>query len=199
MLRQQSEKSTGEFNKSLADFVAPRETGLADHIGAFVVTTGIGLDEIVRAYKADNDDYNAIMAEALADRLAEAFAERLHQIVRAEWGYGERRKPDPRRPGARTLSRHSSRARLSRLPRPYRKVAPLRPLNATASTGVTLTESLAMHPGSSVSGLYLAHPQADYFAVGPVERDQVTEYAARKGMPLSEVERWLSPNLNYEP
>ena len=199
MLRQQSEKSSGEFNKSLADFVAPQTTGLPDHVGGFVVTTGHGVDELVAHYKADHDDYNAIMVSALADRLAEAFAERLHRIVRAEWGYGQdenltiedmvRERYRGIRPAAGYPASpdHTEKTLLFSL------------LDATAQTGVELTESMAMHPASSVSGLYLAHPEANYFSVGQINRDQVVEYAERRGMPLNETERWLSPNLNYDP
>jgi 5-methyltetrahydrofolate--homocysteine methyltransferase len=199
MLRQQTEKSTGEFNKSLADFVAPRATGLADYVGGFVVTAGIGLDKLVADFKADNDDYNAIMAEALTDRLAEAFAERLHKIARDAWGYGadenlthedlirERYRGIRPAPGYPACPDHTEKTTLFRL------------LDAENATGVTLTESMAMYPASSVSGWYLAHPQAEYFSIGQVDRDQVTEYAKRKSMPLAEAERWLSPVLAYDP
>jgi 5-methyltetrahydrofolate--homocysteine methyltransferase len=199
MLRQQSEKSTGEFNKSLADFIAPKETGLPDYIGGFVVTTGIGVDELVAHYKADLDDYNAIMVSALADRFAEAFAERMHKIARDDWGYGaseslttedlirERYRGIRPAPGYPACPDHTEKTTLFGL------------LDATANTGVELTESMAMHPASSVSGFYLAHPEADYFAIGQLERDQVADYQVRKGIPLPDLERWLSSNLNYDP
>jgi 5-methyltetrahydrofolate--homocysteine methyltransferase len=199
MLRQQTEKSSGEFNKSLADFVAPKSTGLDDYIGAFAVTTGIGVDALATAYKAEHDDYSAILVAALADRLAEAFAERLHQIARIDWGYGRdenlttddliRERYRGIRPahGYPACPDHTEKTKLFRL------------LNAEANTGIYLTESMAMFPSSSVSGLYLGHPQAEYFAVGKVERDQVEDYAERKGLSLEEMEHALSSNLAYDP
>jgi 5-methyltetrahydrofolate--homocysteine methyltransferase len=197
-LRQQSEKSTGEYNKCLADFVAPKETGLADYMGGFAVTAGIGVDELVAAFKADHDDYNAIMTAALADRLAEAFAERLHKIVRAEWGYGkseeltnedlirERYRGIRPAPGYPACPDHTEKPALFDL------------LNAPG-VGITLTESMAMYPASSVSGWYFAHPQSEYFTVGKLNRDQIEDYATRKSMTVAEAERWLSPYLNYDP
>ncbi|MDZ4696197.1 MAG: methionine synthase [Deltaproteobacteria bacterium] len=197
-LRQQHAKES-EPNRSLSDFIAPRETGLADHIGGFAVTTGIGLTELVEQYKADNDDYNAIMAEALADRLAEAFAEYLHKRARDEWGYGKTEglsntelvseKYRGIRPAAGypACPDHTEKGTLWTL------------LDAERSTGMLLTESYAMWPGSSVSGLYFAHPEARYFSLGKIDRDQVTEYADRKRMSLTCVERWLGPNLGYNP
>jgi 5-methyltetrahydrofolate--homocysteine methyltransferase len=198
-LRQQTQKNKGEPNRSLADFIAPRETGLADHIGGFAVTTGIGLQELVEKYKAEHDDYNAIMAEALADRLAEAFAECLHQRARHEWGYGKsetlsnaeliQEKYRGIRPAAGypACPDHTEKGTLWRL------------LDAEANAGMKLTESYAMWPGSSVSGLYFAHPESQYFSLGKIDRDQVSEYAERKGMTVQEVERWLGPNLGYDP
>ncbi|HTV15406.1 MAG TPA: methionine synthase, partial [Acidobacteriaceae bacterium] len=198
-LRQQANREGSEPCRSLADFVAPRETGLADHIGAFAVTAGVGLDKLVQQFKAEHDDYNAIMAEALADRLAEAFAEYLHQRVRREWGYGaderlsrnelidEKYRGIRPAPGYPACPEHTEKATLWRL------------LDVEAKTGIRLTESFAMWPGSSVSGFYFAHPQSRYFAVGKIGRDQVADYAARKGMTVGEVERWLAPNLNYDP
>jgi 5-methyltetrahydrofolate--homocysteine methyltransferase len=198
-LRAQQQKAGGEPNRSLSDFIAPRETKLRDHIGGFAVTTGIGLKELVDQFKAQHDDYNAIMAEALADRLAEAFAECLHQRVRREWGYGKdealsnaeliQEKYRGVRPAAGypACPDHTEKGTLWRL------------LDAEKNAGMKLTESFAMWPGSSVSGLYFAHPAAQYFSLGKVDRDQTTEYAERKGMTLGEVERWLSPNLGYEP
>ncbi len=199
LLRQQSEKTSGEPNKSLADYVAPKQTKLPDTIGAFAVTTGIGLEALVAEFKAQNDDYNAIMASALADRLAEAFAEALHKEVRDEWGYGksENLTPDDLirekyrgiRPawGYPACPDHTERLTLWSL------------LDVEETIGITLTSSLAMYPGASVSGIYLAHPQAQYFAVGKIDRDQVIDYAARKKWPIEEVERWCAPVLNYDP
>ena len=184
--------------RSLVDFVAPKETGLADHIGAFAVTTGIGLKELCDQFRAENDDYNAIMAEALADRLAEAFAEYLHKRVRDEWGYGVAEglshedfiqekyrgiRPAPGYPGCPD---HTEKGPLWHL------------LDVEAKTGMRITESFAMWPGSSVSGLYFAHPESRYFSLGKIDRDQVGEYSERKGMSVAEVERWLGPNLNYD-
>jgi 5-methyltetrahydrofolate--homocysteine methyltransferase len=198
-LRQQQHKDKGEANRSLSDFIAPQSSGLADHIGGFAVTSGIGLKELVEKYKADNDDYNAIMAEALADRLAEAFAECLHKRVRAEWGYGK----------TEGLSNSELIAEKYRGIRPaagypacpdHTEKGPLwRLLDVERNAGMLLTESFAMWPGSSVSGLYFAHPEAQYFSLGKIDRDQVTEYAERKGMSVVDVERWLGPNLGYDP
>jgi 5-methyltetrahydrofolate--homocysteine methyltransferase len=198
-LRQQTLRDKGEPNRSLSDFIAPRETGLADHIGGFAVTTGIGLKELVEKYKAQHDDYTAIMAEALADRLAEAFAECLHQRVRREWGYGKaenlsnaeliQEKYRGIRPAAGypACPDHTEKGTLWQL------------LDAEAKAGIKLTESYAMWPGSSVSGLYFAHPESQYFSLGKIDRDQVADYAPRKGMTVQEVERWLGPNLGYDP
>ncbi|AGP37534.1 methionine synthase [Sorangium cellulosum] len=197
-LRQQTAKENGEPNRSLADFIAPRETGLPDHIAGFAVTAGIGLKELCERFRASYDDYNAIMAEAIADRLAEAFAECLHKRVRDEWGYGRQEdltkselieeKYRGIRPAAGypACPDHTEKGTLWRL------------LDVEKSTGIRLTESFAMWPGSSVSGLYFAHPQARYFTLGKIDRDQVVDYHARKGMTVAEVERWLGPNLNYD-
>jgi 5-methyltetrahydrofolate--homocysteine methyltransferase len=197
-LRQQASKSSGSPNRSLGDFIAPKATGLPDHLGAFAVTTGIGLKEIVERFKAQNDDYNAIMAEAIADRLAEAFAEYLHQRVRNEWGYGrsedltqtelihEKYRGIRPAPGYPACPDHTEKATLWRL------------LDVEKNTGMRLTESFAMWPGSSVSGFYFAHPASAYFGLGKIERDQAIDYAERKGMTLAEVERWLASNLNYD-
>ncbi len=198
-LRQQSDREGKEPCRSLADFIAPAETGLADHIGAFAVTSGIGLKEVTDRFRAENDDYNAIMAEALADRLAEAFAEYLHQQVRCEWGYGcnENLTPDDLihekyrgirpAPGYPACPDHTEKGAIWRL------------LDVEANTGMKLTESFAMWPGSSVSGLYFAHPESRYFSLGKIDRDQVADYAQRKAMSVSEVERWLGQSLNYTP
>jgi 5-methyltetrahydrofolate--homocysteine methyltransferase len=197
MLRQQVVKEDGTPQWSLADFVAPK--GAEDHVGAFAVTTGIGLDEVVAAYKAAHDDYNAIMAEALADRLAEAFAEYLHQRVRKEWGYGSQEQLsaedliEQRYRGIRPAGGYPA------SPDHTEKQTLWTLLDVEAKTGIRLTESCAMWPGSSVSGLYFAHPQSKYFGVGKLGRDQVTDLARRKSVPVAEMERWLGPWLAYEP
>jgi 5-methyltetrahydrofolate--homocysteine methyltransferase len=192
-------KPPGRPNLALADFVAPRDAGLPDYIGAFAVTAGLGLDEMVARFEADHDDYSAILAKALADRLAEAFAERLHQRVRTEfWGYArdealdneglvkERYQGIRPAPGYPACPDHTEKRTLFDL------------LGAEKQAGITLTESFAMLPASSVSGYYFWRPEAQYFGVGRIERDQVEEYAGRKGMDVATVERWLAPNLNYD-
>jgi 5-methyltetrahydrofolate--homocysteine methyltransferase len=198
-LRQQSEKRAGQYNQALADFIAPRGSGRIDYIGGFAVTTGIGLEELCARFERDHDDYNSIMAKALADRLAEAFAESLHKRAREEWGYGrdenlkiedlikERYRGIRPAPGYPAQPDHTEKRSLFDL------------LQAEQNAGVHLTESFAMIPASSVSGLYFANAEAKYFALGKIERDQVEDYARRKGMEVKEVERWLAPNLNYEP
>jgi 5-methyltetrahydrofolate--homocysteine methyltransferase len=198
-LRQQANREGSEPCRSLADFIAPRETGLSDHIGAFAVTSGIGLKALCDGFRAQQDDYNAIMAEAIADRLAEAFAECLHKRVRDEWGYGRaealstddliHEKYRGIRPAAGypACPDHTEKGTLWRL------------LNVEANTGMQITESFAMWPGSSVSGLYFAHPESRYFSLGKIEHDQIADYAERKGMTVAEVERWLGQNLNYDP
>ena len=199
-LRQQLSKGGARASLALADVVAPAETRLTDFVGGFVVTAGAEEEAISARFAGANDDYQSIMVKALADRFAEAFAESLHQQVRKElWGYApdEAFGPDellgePYRgirpaPGYPSQPDHTEKATLFRL------------LDAERQAGVRLTESYAMWPGSSVSGLYLAHPDAHYFGVAKVERDQVEDYAARKGMAVPEVERWLGPILNYVP
>jgi 5-methyltetrahydrofolate--homocysteine methyltransferase len=198
-LRQQSNKEGNEFCRSLADFIGPKETGLRDHIGAFAVTSGIGLKELCESYRAKYDDYNAIMAEAIADRLAEAFAECLHKRVRDEWGYGcaeglsaadliqEKYRGIRPAAGYPACPDHTEKGPLWRL------------LDVQANTGMLITESFAMWPGSSVSGLYFAHPESRYFSLGKIDRDQVVDYSKRKGMSVAEIERWLGQNLNYDP
>jgi 5-methyltetrahydrofolate--homocysteine methyltransferase len=198
-LRQQANREGSEPCRSLADFIAPKETGLRDHIGAFAVTSGIGLKELCDRFRAENDDYNAIMAEAIADRLAEAFAECLHKRVRDEWGYGRdeclsygdliQEKYRGIRPAAGypACPDHTEKGTLWRL------------LDVETNTGMVITESFAMWPGSSVSGLYFAHPQSRYFSLGKIDRDQVVDYHDRKNMSVAEVERWLGSNLNYDP
>jgi len=194
-LRQQIIKDDGTPDWCLADFIAPK--GAPDYLGAFAVTSGHGLDQLAKKFKADNDDYNAIMAEALADRLAEAFAEWLHRRVRNEWGFGKSENLTPEdliqekyrgiRPAAGYPASpdHTEKRTLWEL------------LDVEKNAGIKLTENFAMWPGSSVSGLYFAHPESKYFAVGKLDRDQIQDYHARKGMPVPEVERWLGPYLNY--
>jgi 5-methyltetrahydrofolate--homocysteine methyltransferase len=263
-LRQQANREGSEPCRSLADFIAPSETGLADHIGAFAVTTGIGLKAVCDRFRAENDDYNAIMAEALADRLAEAFAECLHKRVREEWGYEQAEVPEEEtvavgqesyriQPGSAdrghttaldptprgSVPAHASTDGgfvsghgFSRADNRPHNLGPLGPVTLQAlidekyrgirpaagypacpdhtekgslwqlldvqkNTGMKITESFAMWPGSSVSGLYFAHPESRYFSLGKIDRDQVADYADRKGMSVVEVERWLGPNLNY--
>ncbi|WP_414690249.1 methionine synthase [Nocardioides sp.] len=199
-LRQQGEHRSGVPNRALSDFVAPRETGLRDYVGGFAVTAGLGVQDKIAEFKAALNDYDAILLESVADRLAEAFAERLHQRVRKElWGFA----PDEKlantdlikeqyqgirpAPGYPACPDHTEKHTLWRL------------LDVENATGIELTESMAMWPGASVSGLYFSHPQSQYFVVGRLGRDQVADYAERKGWTLSEAERWLSPNLGYDP
>jgi len=197
-LRQQARRGIGRPNLALADFIAPRESGLADYIGAFVVTAGHGVDELVAGFEADHDDYNAIMVKALADRLAEALAEKLHAQARSDCGFGEPEDYDVRElikaryrgirpaPGYPAQPDHTEKQSLFAL------------LDARRATGVDLTETFAMTPAASVSGLYFNHPEARYFSLGKVGADQVEDYAGRKGMERGEVERWLGPHLGYK-
>jgi 5-methyltetrahydrofolate--homocysteine methyltransferase len=199
-LRQQMKKPEGRANLCLADFVAPRESGIRDYLGAFVVTAGIGEDERAKAFEAAHDDYSAILFKSLCDRLAEAFAEHLHLRVRREfWGYAadealpnddliaEKYQGIRPAPGYPACPEHSEKAGLFHM------------LDATDRIGVKLTENFAMWPGAAVSGFYLSHPDSQYFAVAKIERDQVEDYARRKGWSLQEAERWLAPNLAYQP
>jgi 5-methyltetrahydrofolate--homocysteine methyltransferase len=199
-LRQQMARDPGRPNLALADFVAPKESGVADYIGGFAVTAGIGEEDVARRFERANDDYSKILVKALADRLAEAFAEALHEKVRRElWAYA----PDERltneeliaekydgirpAPGYPAQPDHTEKGPLFRL------------LEAEKAAGVQLTESYAMWPAAAVSGLYFSHPESRYFGVGKIGRDQVADYAARKGWTLAEAERWLAPILNYDP
>ncbi|UVO12271.1 methionine synthase [Mycobacterium sp. SVM_VP21] len=199
-LRQQGEHRAGIPNRSLGDYIAPKETGLADYIGAFAVTAGLGSGEKIAEFKADLDDYSAILLESVADRLAEAFAERMHQRVRKEfWGF----QPDEQldndaliaekyqgirpAPGYPACPEHTEKATIWTL------------MDVHERTGIELTESMAMWPGAAVSGLYFSHPQSQYFVIGRLAQDQVADYAKRKGWTLSEAERWLAPNLGYNP
>ena len=197
-LRQQSEKVKGEPYYALSDFVAPKESGVADYFGGFAVTTGIGCDELVAKYEKDHDDYNSIMAKALADRLAEAFAEKMHELVRREyWGYAKNEELSKEElikeeyagirpaPGYPACPEHTEKTTLFEL------------LKAEDNAHMYLTESLAMMPAASVSGFYFAHPQSRYFGLNKISKDQIEDYATRKTMSVETVERWLGPNLNY--
>jgi 5-methyltetrahydrofolate--homocysteine methyltransferase len=199
-LRQQLARREGRANVALADFIAPRDSGIADYVGGFTVTAGLGEDVLAERFKAAGDDYSAIMAKALADRLAEALAERMHERVRREfWAYapdealtadaliGEQYRGIRPAPGYPAQPDHTEKETLFRL------------LGSEAAIGVTLTENFAMWPGAAVSGLYFSHPDARYFGVGKIERDQVEDYARRKGWSIAEAERWLLPILNYTP
>jgi 5-methyltetrahydrofolate--homocysteine methyltransferase len=198
-LRQQKDSQRGKPQLALADFIAPRDSGQIDYIGAFAVTAGHGTQELAEKFDKDNDQYNSIMAKALADRFAEAFAEYLHQRARAEWGYGKAEKLSHEEliaekyrgirpaPGYPSQPDHTEKPLIFDL------------LQVCEATGITLTESFAMYPAASVCGLYFAHKDAHYFAVNSIGKDQVESYAARKGMKVADVERWLSPILGYDP
>jgi 5-methyltetrahydrofolate--homocysteine methyltransferase len=198
-LRQQMDKPEDQSNYALADFIAPADTGRHDYLGAFAVTTGLGVEEIAREFEKDHDDYNSIMTKALADRLAEASAEWLHLQARVAWGFGrdehlsnddlikEKYRGIRPAPGYPACPDHTEKRLLFDL------------LQAEKNAEVKLTENFAMHPASSVSGLYFAHPDAKYFGVGMIARDQVEDYARRKGLDLPTVEKWLAPNLSYDP
>jgi 5-methyltetrahydrofolate--homocysteine methyltransferase len=198
-LRQQKENHGTKPQLSLADFVAPHSSGLVDYVGAFAVTSGHGAQELAEKFDKQNDQYNSIMTKALADRLAEAFAEYLHQQARADWGYGKEERLTPEdliaekyrgirpAPGYPACPDHTEKTTLFDL------------LEVSEATGITLTENFAMFPAASVCGLYFAHKEAHYFAVSAIGKDQVESYAARKGMTIPEVERWLSPVLGYDP
>lgn len=199
-LRQQIAKREGRANVALSDFVAPLETGVPDYIGGFVVTAGIEEVAIAERFERANDDYSSILVKALADRFAEAFAERMHERVRREfWGYAPDEAFTPEELISETYGGIRPAPGYPAQPDHTEKVTLFSLLDATEATGVTLTESYAMWPGSSVSGLYIGHPESYYFGVAKVERDQVEDYAARKGMDVRDVERWLGPVLNYVP
>ena len=197
-IRQQMQKSSGEPNIALADFIAPKESGVEDYIGMFAVTAGIGIEKLIEKFEKEHDDYNSIMIKAIADRLAEAFAEHLHELVRKQyWGYASdemfsnddliKEKYDGIRPapGYPAQPDHTEKPVIFSL------------LNVEKNTGIKLTETMAMYPAASVSGLYFSHPESKYFTVGKISKDQVLDYHRRKGMSVEEVERWLSPILNY--
>ena len=198
-LRQQAEKPENQPNFALADFIAPKETGHADYLGAFAVTAGLNIESLVAKFEAGHDDYNAIMTKALADRLAEALAELTHKKARDAWGFGReenlsvadliKEKYQGIRPAAGypACPDHTEKQILFDL------------LQAEKNASIQLTESFAMYPAASVSGLYFSHPESRYFALGKIDRDQVEDYAVRKRMTVEAVERWLSPNLNYDP
>src|ERR671920_635845 len=199
-LRQQGEQRHGLPHRSLADYVAPRESGVPDWVGGFTVTAGTGVPERVAQLRAELDDYSAILLDSLADRLAEAFAERLHERVRKElWGYARDEDLDSvglikeqyagirPAPGYPACPDHTEKGLLWEL------------LDVKAATGIELTESMAMWPGAAVSGFYFSHPESQYFVLGRIGQDQVADYARRKGWTLKEAERWLAPNLGYEP
>jgi 5-methyltetrahydrofolate--homocysteine methyltransferase len=198
-LRQQRERRDGKPQYALADFVAPVGGGAVDYLGAFAVTAGIGVERLVAEFEREHDDYNAIMAKALADRLAEGFAELLHERARRDWGYGKTEALTPEEmireryrgirpaPGYPACPDHTEKRTLWAL------------LDVEAATGMRLTDSCAMIPAASVSGWYFSHPEARYFAVGRIGRDQIESYAARKGTSVEEIERWLAANLDYDP
>jgi 5-methyltetrahydrofolate--homocysteine methyltransferase len=197
-MRQQASRDDGRPLLALADFVAPRESGVPDYVGAFAVTAGLGIEEIVASHEREHDDYGSIMVKALADRLAEAFAEMLHQRARRDWGYGrgerltaedlirERYRGIRPAPGYPACPDHSVKRTLFDL------------LHPEQAAGIRLTENYAMHPAAAVSGWYFSHPEARYFAVGRVGRDQVVDLARRKGLSVSELERLIGPNLAYD-
>jgi 5-methyltetrahydrofolate--homocysteine methyltransferase len=199
-LRQQKSKPQDQAQLCLSDFVAPAHSGRADYIGAFAVTAGIGIDAHVARFEAAHDDYSSIMLKALADRFAEALAERMHERVRREfWGYAAEEQLDSTglireeyrgirpAPGYPACPDHTEKAALWKL------------LDAERTAGITLTESFAMFPTAAVSGFYFSHPRSQYFGVGKIDRDQAASYAQRKGMRLAEAERWLAPILGYDP
>jgi 5-methyltetrahydrofolate--homocysteine methyltransferase len=192
-------KSADRGNLALADFVAPKDSGVSDYIGAFAVTAGIGLDQLVKKFEREHDDYNSIMAKALADRLAEAFAELMHERTRMEfWGYAKDEHLTNEEIIAEKYQGIRPAAGYPACPDHTEKPIIFDLLKATDSTGITLTENMAMLPAASVSGLYFWHPKSKYFGVGRIGKDQVMDYARRKGMEISAMERWLAPNLDYE-
>ena len=199
-LRQQGEHRSGIPNRSLGDYIAPKDTGLADYVGAFAVTTGLGIGVKIDEFKAANDDYSAILLESLADRLAEAFAERMHQRVRKEfWGF----QPDEQLDNEELIEEKYTGIRPApgypACPEHTEKLTLWELMDVQERTGIMLTESMAMWPGAAVSGWYFSHPQSQYFVVGRMAQDQVADYAKRKGWTLAEAERWLGPNLGYNP
>lgn len=213
-LRQQTERPPGKPNRALADFVAPKNQGVNDYIGAFVVTAGLGIEKHVKRFEKDHDDYNSIMLKALADRLAEAFAEHMHDRLRhINWGYeSDSSTTPPRWTPCSGMEKGFDNQKLIKEDYSSIRPAPGYPacpdhtekpllwqlLDAEKNSGVELTESYAMWPAASVSGWYFSHPDSSYFGVGKINKDQVEDYAKRKGLTLAEAERWLSPNLGYD-
>ncbi len=197
-LRQQMKKPQGKYNQCLADTIAPKDSGIKDYIGTFAVTTGIGIETKLAEFEKDHDDYQSIMLKALADRLAEAFAEKMHELVRKEyWGYASDESLDNKAlitekyqgirpaPGYPACPDHTEKGTLWDL------------MDVKEKTGIELTSSYAMMPAAAVSGLYFSHPQASYFGTGKIHKDQVEDYAQRKGISIEQAERWLSPVLSY--
>ena len=192
-------KPNDNYNYAVADFIAPRESGKLDYLGAFATTAGLRIEPLVKHFEEDQDDYNALMTKALADRLAEGLAELIHKRARIEWGFGRDENLSPEdllhdryrgirpAPGYPALPDHTEKRQLFDL------------LDAEKNSGINLTENFAMYPAASVSGFYFSHPASKYFAVGKIGRDQVEDYSRRKGLDLRAMERWLSPNLNYDP
>jgi 5-methyltetrahydrofolate--homocysteine methyltransferase len=198
-LRQQWERKGQSDYRSLADYIAPVDSGREDYVGGFVVTAGVGAEKLVQQFKAELNDYNAIMVQSVADRLAEAFAELMHQRARQDWGFGKVEELSTDEMIAEKYRGIRPAAGYPACPDHTEKRTLFELLDAEKNTGVELTSSFAMTPGASVSGLYFAHPESRYFAVDRVTRDQIESYARRKGIPRQEAERWLSPNLAYDP
>ena len=198
-LRQQWERRGQKDFRSLSDYIAPVDSGRHDYLGGFVVTAGVGAEALVERFKSDHDDYHAIMVQAVADRFAEAFAELMHKRARRDWNYGLEEDLSNEDMIAEKYRGIRPAAGYPACPDHTEKQTLFKLLEAEENTGVELTSSFAMSPGASVSGLYFGHPEARYFAVDRVTKDQIEAYAARKGMPIAEVERWLGPNLAYNP
>jgi 5-methyltetrahydrofolate--homocysteine methyltransferase len=199
-LRQQRRLSTGRHNTSLADFIAPADTGIADYIGLFAVSAGFGAEKLNARFVGEKDDYKAIMVKVLADRLAEALAERMHQLVRTDlWGYASSERLDNEALIAEKYQGIRPAPGYPACPDHTQKIDLFRLLEVSDKIDIKLTENCAMYPNASVSGFYLSHPQARYIQIGRIGRDQVEDYAARTGMSLAEAERWLAPNLAYDP
>ena len=196
-LRQQASRTDGQPNRCLSDFVAPLSSGKRDYLGAFAVTTGHGVEEWAKELEKGHDDYQAILLKALADRLAEAFAEKMHQLARQAWGFGKKEKLNPEDLIAEKYRGIRPAAGYPACPDHTEKRGLMALLGAEKHAGICLTENCAMAPASSVSGLYFGHPEARYFAVGSIQRDQVEDYAERKEYSVAEVEKWLRPNLAY--
>ena len=198
MLRQQGKKTAKAPNISLADFIAPKDSGMKDYIGAFAVTTGLGIEKHIERFENDHDDYQSIMVKALADRMAEAFAEMLHHKVRTEyWGYAKTENLDNEELIHEKYQGIRPAAGYPACPDHTEKSTIFEMLNAEELAGIQLTESYAMYPTAAVSGLYFSHPESKYFGLGKIAKDQLQSYAQRKNMSVDEMERWLRANLNY--